>query len=91
MHPCPVCAYVGLEEPAYDNHGYASFEICACCGIEFGYQDARRSHGELRREWIANGMKWHHPPPPAGWNPVAQLRNAGFDLPGAAMPPGDER
>ncbi len=76
MNKCPVCGYNGLHEPAYDRHGYASFEICPCCGIEFGYEDARRSHESLRDKWIARGMPWWSDvrKPPAGWDPVQQLR-----------------
>ena len=75
---CPVCGFPGLTEPAYDKFGAPTFEICRCCGVEFGYQDARRSHEELRRKWIAEGMKWHLAPAPSGWDPVAQLAKAGF-------------
>ena len=76
MNVCPVCGYNGLHEPAYDRFGCSSFEICPCCGTEFGYQDAGRSHESLRREWIAKGMPWHFPDArPARWDPVQQLRS----------------
>lgn len=73
---CPVCGFDGLDEPAYDAHGCASFGICPCCGTEFGYNDATRTHVELRSKWIGNGMKWwsRTPNPPADWDPVRQLR-----------------
>ena len=75
---CPVCGYPDLEEPAYDELGNSSFEICPCCAVEFGYQDANTSHRELRRHWIEAGMPWQHksPPQPEGWNPIEQLRSA---------------
>ena len=68
-HTCPVCGYPALEVPPAD------FEICPCCGIEFGYDDARRSHAELRAEWIRGGCRWWDPtnPPPAGWDGAAQV------------------
>ena len=76
---CPVCGYDGLEEPAYDVHGYSSFEICPCCGVEFGYDDATRSHEDLRAEWLANGARWWSKrDKPIGWSPQKQLRDAGF-------------
>ncbi len=80
MYTCPVCGYTGLEEPHRQQHGSPSFEICSCCGIEFGYHDARRSHAELRKEWIEEGMPWHHPPVPEGWDPKVQLRAAGLEV-----------
>ena len=70
---CTVCGYDGLEDPP------SSWNICDCCGTEFGYHDAKTSHAELRRRWIAGGAKWHSPdfPPPANWSAVEQLRNVG--------------
>lgn len=79
-YTCPVCGWPEMEEPAYDEFGSSSFEICRCCGTQFGYQDARRTHAELRAEWISGGMRWSSKAAqqPAGWDPVAQLRAAGF-------------
>lgn len=75
---CPVCGYEGLTEAAYDSFGCASFEICDSCGTEFGYDDATRSHLDLRREWVGSGMKWTSRTVrrPEGWDPEAKL--AGF-------------
>lgn len=72
---CPVCGYQGLIEPPYDALGCASFEICPCCGVELGYDDATRTHLELRERWIAAGMKWWSTtrPAPVDWDPAAQL------------------
>ena len=76
MNRCPVCGYDGLEEPAYDEDGVPSFEICPCCGIEFGYEDATKPHESLREEWIAKGMSWWaDDKPPSGWDPTQQLRS----------------
>jgi transcription elongation factor Elf1 len=75
---CPVCGFPGLEEPPYDDTGAATFGICPCCGVEFGYDDAKRSHAELREQWIKAGMKWRQDKPPTGWDAKAQLRAAGF-------------
>jgi len=68
---CPVCGYDGLEDPPTD------YNICECCGAEFGYHDAGRSHEELRQQWIAAGMQWHNliMPPPPNWNPRRQLEH----------------
>ncbi len=80
-YTCPVCGYDKLEEPPTD------YNICECCGTEFGYHDANCSHEELRRLWIADGMPWRDRriPPPPNWNPAAQLMRAGFAyIPAAA-------
>lgn len=36
---CPVCGFKGLTEPAYDDQGNHSYEICSCCGFQFGFDD----------------------------------------------------
>lgn len=73
-HQCPVCGFTGLVDPPAD------FEICPCCGTEFGFDDDLKSHAELRMEWVMGGMHWfsnaNHAPP--NWDPVNQLLRAGF-------------
>jgi hypothetical protein len=79
--PCPVCGF-GLDEPAWGWAG-ASFQICSCCGTQFGYHDAgggaeerRRAHLALRDRWVAAGMPWYSnaTPPPPGWSARKQLQ-----------------
>jgi hypothetical protein len=72
---CPVCGWTGLDEAPYDAHGCPSYEICPCCGVEHGYDDASSAHDALRAEWIARGMSWWSSvrSSPVGWDPVAQL------------------
>jgi hypothetical protein len=71
---CPVCGYKELTDPPKD------YEICPCCGTEFGYDDATFTHEELRRRWIAAGAQWfdYTTSPPAHWNPQVQLDEAGL-------------
>jgi len=64
---CPVCYYALLSEPA------AHYNICDCCGTEFGLDDERFTFEELRLAWIANGARWFFQTPPIGWNPWTQL------------------
>ena len=77
---CPVCGYDHLPRPAYDDGGAASFQICPCCGVQFGYQDTNFPHAGLRRIWLAEGGGWFREvtPPPANWNALEQLRAAGL-------------
>ena len=74
---CPVCGFPGLDAAAYSKGGDPSFEICPCCGTEFGYHDSRTSHSDLRLKWIKDGMPWHSKShiPPRGWDPVEQIRS----------------
>jgi predicted amidophosphoribosyltransferase len=77
---CPVCGYPDLDEPPFDEGGHPTYNICPCCGTEFGYDDASRAHAQLRDDWIKNGMVWwsSYVEPRSRWNPLAQLKNAGF-------------
>jgi hypothetical protein len=92
MNRCPVCGYDDLEEPAFDDVGAPSFEICPSCGTEFGYDDATRSHKSLRDEWIAKGMPWWaDDKPPPGWDPMQQLQSLTNDPNRASAAPGSGR
>ena len=67
MFTCPVCFYGQLEEAPTD------YNICECCGTEFGNDDCDVSHDELRSKWIENGANWFFGDAPAGWNPWFQM------------------
>jgi hypothetical protein len=76
---CPVCGFDGLEEPPYSPSGNGLYEICPCCGFQFGVTDDNQgiSFHEWREAWIDRGMPWDKgsSDPPIGWNPSRQLRN----------------
>jgi hypothetical protein len=74
MFICPVCGYDRMLRPP--AVGY----ICPCCGVEFELDDNELSHDDLRRAWMARGMRWFSraAPAPQGWNPLAQLVRAGY-------------
>ncbi|WP_235591764.1 hypothetical protein [Pseudomonas syringae] len=78
MYICPVCGYPDLDEPAYDSFGCASYNICPCCGVEFGYDDSTIAHFQLREKWISEGMQWwsKHQTKPDDWDPLKQLKNS---------------
>ena len=59
-HTCPVCAYPGLEEPPRSNSGGGSYEICPCCGFQFGVSDDDDglTYEVWREHWVADGMLW---------------------------------
>jgi hypothetical protein len=75
---CPVCRYPDLDEAAYDDFGCSSYNICPCCGTEFGYDDSSLAHAKLREKWVAEGMQWWsmNKLRPDAWDPVAQLENS---------------
>jgi hypothetical protein len=72
---CPVCFFDKLEEPA------RPYNICDCCGTEFGNDDDRYSHDELRNRWIDAGAKWFFGTPPFAWSAAPQLLKANVKIP----------
>ncbi len=70
-------------EPPYSIHfGEPSYELCPCCGFEFGNDDEPGtsfgvSFAEFRREWIASGARWFEPDKkPSDWDYRQQLKSA---------------
>jgi hypothetical protein len=83
---CPVCGNPNVE--VIDDKGCTTFEICDCCGAESGYtfdtNTTEERWTELRREWLyGRGGHWHSTisRAPNGWDPVAQMRSAGIEVP----------
>ncbi len=78
-HYCPVCGFDKLAEPARNKTGGASFEICSCCGFQFGVTDDDKgiSYDNYRQEWIEKGMPWSSSgqKAPKAWNAQTQLAN----------------
>lgn len=75
---CPICGYDKLEEPPYDEFGEPSYEICPCCGIEFGFdlENYHITQEEYRKKWINNGGEWFDPQEkPQKWDIRQQLKN----------------
>lgn len=76
-HPCLVCGYPGLLEPARGVDGGGSYEICPSCGFQSGVTDDDEgiSPVQWREVWKRGGMKWSSRGqlPPRGWDPAGQL------------------
>jgi len=73
---CPVCGWFGLRDPPYDSTGSPSYEICCCCGFEFGFDDGSNgeTYSSYRDKWVESGMPWFDPDTmPPNWNATAQL------------------
>jgi len=77
MSPCPVCAYPKLAEPPRSKSGGGSYEICPCCGFQFGVDDDDKglTYAQWRQRWIADGAEWwsSKTKPPANWDAEKQL------------------
>ena len=68
---CPVCGY-GMKDPPRD------YNICPCCGIEFGYDDSGTTYAALRKLWVLGGAKWWSPNtlPQQGWSADKQMSSS---------------
>lgn len=78
MFVCPVCGYDRLSETPYDEDGNHSYEICPCCGFEFGFDDDSKdsSFEVYRKEWIKKETIWFNEKiKPDNWDIKQQLRN----------------
>jgi hypothetical protein len=72
---CRVCGFHQME-PQYGDDGKSpTFNICTCCGVEFGYQDTTvNSAKSFRKKWIEDGCAWSEPDRrPEKWDLDAQL------------------
>jgi hypothetical protein len=86
---CPP--YEHLPPPPWFNHGLPpysqrygapSYEVCACCGFEFGNDDepgtaSPQTFAAYLTDWIGKGCVWFDPQlKPEGWNLESQLNKA---------------
>ena len=81
-YTCPVCGFDDLEEPPYNAQREPSYEICPCCGFEFGFDDGgqAQSFDSFRLRWIESGAAWFRPElKPNNWDLHKQLKNRGGD------------
>ncbi|MBI2263630.1 MAG: hypothetical protein HYU64_00430 [Armatimonadetes bacterium] len=77
---CPICGYPDLKEPPWGKDGATpSYDICPCCGCEFGYEDARPEGADkFRQKWIEGGGTWFEPKKrPEAWDMTEQLKGIG--------------
>ena len=68
---CPVCGFDDLDSAPYDNNGNPSYEICSCCGFEFGFHDSSEhmTFEKYREEWMLRGFPFEFKPDiPNIWN-----------------------
>lgn len=74
---CRVCG-LRYNSPPWGVDGLTpTFEVCDCCGVEFGYEDSTLSGiRNYRENWVENGAEWSNPKlKPPDWNLEKQLKN----------------
>lgn len=84
---CAVCGYDNLEEPQewhVDNWTIYSYEICASCGFQPGFDLGEgRTVESYREKYIEGGCRWWstNEAPPKNWDRAAQLARVGIKAP----------
>lgn len=74
---CRVCGLIQPEPPWGWDGRSPKFNICNCCGAEFGYEDAtvKAAKGH-RQRWLDRGKVWFDPKQkPENWDFDEQFKN----------------
>lgn len=76
-HNCRVCGLFNEDPPWGDDGESPSYDICPCCGVEFGYEDYTvESTKKYRAKWISEGAMWFTPKEkPKDWDLVDQIKS----------------
>jgi hypothetical protein len=74
---CSICGLELDEKPWGDDLLSPTFDICPCCGVEFGYEDCQlNAIRAYRKNWLQNGSPWCEPKEkPPQWSLEIQLKN----------------
>lgn len=77
IHNCRVCGFYMMDPPWGEDNQSPTYEMCFCCGVEFGNQDYTvESTFEYRRKWLKNGAEWDDSDKkPHDWNLEKQMWN----------------
>jgi hypothetical protein len=56
---CRICGLRQDEMPWGADGKTPTYQICDCCGVEFGYEDCTvQSIENFRKSWLERGAKW---------------------------------
>jgi hypothetical protein len=74
---CRVCGFHLLEPPWGKDGTTPNYEICPCCGCEFGLNDyTLEVTRRYREKWIKDGSTWFlKKERPTNWDMEKQLLN----------------
>ena len=77
VYSCRVCGRIQAEPPWGETGKFPTYDICDCCGVEFGYEDSTvESVQRYRHEWVKGGCQWFNASArPADWKYEEQARN----------------
>lgn len=62
LKTCKVCGWEHADYTWGQGGDISSFDICDCCGTEFGHEDiSLKGILQKRADWMAKGMPWREP------------------------------
>ena len=75
QYSCRVCGHRFGFRPWGEDGKTPSYEICPCCGVEFGNEDyAVASTRAYRERWVRSGCVWFDAKEkPDGWSWQRQM------------------
>ena len=75
-YACRICGFLQLFPPWGDDGKTPLFEICDCCGVEFGYEDATiQAIKQYRDRWLSDdAIFWSPKDKPKIWLLEEQLK-----------------
>ena len=75
-HHCRVCGLFHEDLPWGEDDKTPTYEICSCCGVEFGYGDTTLENVRaLRGGWLSSGCEWLEPSDkPKNWDAEEQIK-----------------
>lgn len=79
---CRVCGLIQKDPPWGLDGQTPNFDICNCCGVEFGYGDCTlNAVKSFREKWINSGASWDCPEAkPSHWSLEEQIKNIPKDF-----------
>ena len=77
IHNCRVCGFYIENLPWGEAGNCPTYEICPCCGVEFGNEDYTiESVKKYRNEWLSKDGYWFDPDEkPNEWSLDEQLKS----------------
>jgi len=76
-HHCRVCGLYIEDPPWGEDNRTPSYDICPCCGMEFGFEDYRLDLvRQYRQQWLDGGAGWFEKKEkPPNWDLTEQMKN----------------
>lgn len=54
-YACQICGFLQLSPPWGDDGNTPLFDICNCCGVEFGYENTTiQTIKQYREQWLSD-------------------------------------